>query len=108
MGESLDISQLRSAVKASRIQWQRYALERMAERGISTADVKAVLAEGQRIEDYPDAYPLPSALFLGWHGQRPLHLVAAFDAAAGTAYVITAYEPNLEHFEADFRTRRRP
>jgi hypothetical protein len=108
MGESVDIDALRMSVKAGRIEWQRHALERMAERGISTADVKAVLADGQRIEDYPDAYPLPSALFFGWRGQRPLHVVAAFDPAAGTAYVITAYEPNLEHFEADFRTRRRP
>lgn len=108
MGKSLDIGRLRSAVRAGRIQWQRHALERMVERGITTADVKAVLAEGQRIEDYPDAHPLPSALLLGWRGQRPLHVVAAFDRAETVAYVITAYEPNLEHFEADFRTRRRP
>ena len=51
MGESLDIGRLRSAVASGRIAWQRHALERMAERGITTADVKAVLMQGQRIED---------------------------------------------------------
>ena len=108
MGESLDIGRLRSAVEAGRIEWQRHALERMVERGVTTADVKAVLAEGERIEDYPDAYPLPAALFLDWRGGRPLHAVAALDAAARAAYVITAYEPTAEHFESDFRTRRKP
>ncbi len=79
----------------------------MAERGVTTVDVRGVLAEGQRIEDYPDAYPVPSAMFLGWRGKRPLHVVAALDAATATAYVITAYEPTTEHFEPDFRTRKR-
>jgi len=108
MGEGLDVGWLRSTVEAGRIEWQRHALERMVERGVTRADVKTVLAEGERIEDYPDAYPLPAALFLGWRGERPLHVVAALDATARTAYVITAYEPTAEHFEPDFRTRRRP
>lgn len=107
MAQSLDLEALRKVVRAGRIQWQRHALERMAERGIATADVKRVLAEGERIEDYPDAYPLPAALLLGECGDRPLHVVVALDGAAETAYVITAYEPTLEHFEPDFRTRKR-
>jgi len=104
---SLDLDALRRAVKAGRIEWQRHALERMAERGIATADVKRVLAEGDRIEDYPDAYPLPAGLLFGWFGDRPLHIVVAFDDAAAKAYIITAYEPTLEHFGPDFRTRKR-
>jgi hypothetical protein len=107
MGESLDVERLRTAVKAGRIEWQRHALERMAERGITTADVKAALVEGDRIEDYPDAYPLPAALLLGWLSDQPLHAVVAFDPVAATAYLITAYQPSPEHFESDFRTRRK-
>jgi hypothetical protein len=38
---------------------------------------------------------------------QPLHVVAAYDHAVDWAYVITAYEPSLEEFDADFRTRRR-
>jgi hypothetical protein len=105
--QSLELDALRKAVGAGRIQWQRHSLERMAERRIATTEVKRVLAQGERIEDYPDAYPLPAALLLGWCGDRPLHVVAALDRVAATAYVITVYEPTLEHFEPDFRTRKR-
>jgi hypothetical protein len=52
------------------------------------------------IEDYPDDNPFPSGLFFGWQQDKPLHVVPE-------VYVITAYEPDQEHFEADFRTRRK-
>ena len=51
--------------------------------------------------------PYPSALFFGWAEGKPLHGVVALDETNEWAYVITAYEPDLEHFEADYRTRRK-
>jgi hypothetical protein len=107
MASSLDVDRMRSAVRASRLEWQRHALERMMERDIRRSDALAVLLSGEPIEDYPDDQPFPSALFLGWIKTRPIHVVAAFDAANERAFVITVYEPDLEHFEPDFRTRRR-
>jgi len=107
MASSLDINALRSAVRGGRIEWQRHALERMVERNVTRAQVKAALLGGERIAEYPDAYPLPAALFMAWRARRPLHVVAALDATTATAYVITAHEPDLEHFEPDFRTRRK-
>ena len=107
MGGGLDIDQLRAAARQGRLEWQRHALERMVERGITRAEVLEILLNGERIEDYPEDRPLPSGLFLGWVRGRPLHVVAAFDAANGTVAIITTYEPTLEHFEADFRTRRK-
>jgi len=79
----------------------------MMERDIRRSDALDVLLPGEPIEDYPDDQPFPSALFLGWIKTRPIHVVAAFDAANERAFVITVYEPDLEHFEPDFRTRRR-
>ena len=67
-----------------------------------------MLRAGARIEDYPEDVPYPSALFLGWVEGKPLHVVAALDAPAQWAYIITAYEPDLEHFESDYRTRKSP
>jgi Domain of unknown function (DUF4258) len=107
MGESLDIDQLRAATHQGRLEWQRHALERMVERGITRAEVREVLLGGERIEDYPKNRPLPSGLFLSWVRGRPLHVVAAFDMANRTVAIITTYEPTVEYFEADFRTRRR-
>jgi hypothetical protein len=82
-------------------------LERMVERGITRAEVQEVLLGGERIEDYPGDRPLPSGLFLSWVRGRPLHVVAAFDMANKTVVIITAYEPTVEYFESDFRTRRK-
>lgn len=98
---------LQNAVKKGYIEWQRHALERMMERGISREMVKEVLLNGEVIEDYPDDKPYPSALFLGRVKKQPLHVVAAFDSLTGWCFVITAYKPDLEHFESDYKTRRK-
>ena len=59
--EGFNLEALRFALRRGRIEWNRHALERMAERGILREEVKGVLLRGERIEDYPDDYPLPSA-----------------------------------------------
>ena len=62
---------------------------------------------GELIREYGEDKPFPSALFLGYFAGRPLHVVAAFDDSDGRAFIITAYEPSLEIFEADYRTKRK-
>jgi hypothetical protein len=37
----------------------------------------------------------------------PVHVVAAADPDARICHVITAYRPDIERFESDFRTRRK-
>ncbi|MFO8078700.1 MAG: hypothetical protein R6V07_00215 [Armatimonadota bacterium] len=39
--------------------------------------------------------------------ERLLHVVAAFDPHTMTVFVVTVYEPDLDHFEEDMQTRRR-
>lgn len=82
-------------------------LERLVSRDISRSTVLNILRSGEGIEDYPDDYAFPSGLFFGWHGGKPLHVVAALEETSPRVYIITAYEPDLEHFENDFRTRRK-
>ena len=81
-------------------------MQRLAERNISQESVLKVLSAGEQIEDYPDDKPYPSALFLGWIKDKPIHAVAAFDEDNDFAYIITAYEPSLEIFKSDYKTRR--
>lgn len=102
----MDIAVLREAVKRQRVLWRAHALESMLARGIRIDDARAVLLSGEVIEEYPDDRPFPSALMMASIGRRPLHVVVAYDEPAGLAYVVTAYEPDTEHFESDFRTRR--
>ncbi len=103
---SLDLERLKEAASSGRIQWQRHSLERMLERNISREEVKDVLCSGERIEDYPERYPWPSALFMGGI-LRPLHVVAALAPQGTTIAIVTVYEPTTEYFESDLRTRRR-
>ena len=108
MPDGFDEDRMRLAVGARRVEWQRHALERMVERGIRRSDILGVLLSGDRIEDYSSDQPFASALFLGWIGPRPLHVVVAFDPETERTFVITAYEPDLQHFEPGFRVRRTP
>jgi len=66
-----------------------------------------VLLNGERIRDYTEDRPFPSALFLGYISGKPLHVVAACDEIENEAFVITAYEPSLDVFESDYRTRKK-
>lgn len=81
-----------------------HAIQRMAQRDLSVEDIRHVLDTGEIIEDYPNDYPYPSALMLGWAGGRPLHVVAATTPAE--RIVITVYEPDPARWEPDFKRRK--
>jgi hypothetical protein len=40
-------------------------------------------------------------------GEKPLHVVVSYDAENAKCYVITAYEPDEQHFEEDLMTRKK-
>jgi hypothetical protein len=80
----------------------------MESREISVSDVLHVLAFGEQIEQYPDDTPFPSVLMVAWVRERPLHVVAARDAANDVTYVVTAYQPDSSEWDADFRQRQTP
>lgn len=44
---------------------------------------------------------------LGFQAKRPIHVVASFDEMELTVYVITAYEPDPNLFEDNFKTRKK-
>jgi len=49
----------------------------------------------------------PSLLMDGRLGDDILHVVVAFDEVESHCYIITAYKPDMEHFENDLKTRRK-
>ena len=83
-----------------------HAVRRMFDRGITEAEVSRVLSEGAEIAAYPDDTPYPSRILLGWRGNRPLHVVAAYNAEDDEQIVITVYEPDPALWEEGFRRRR--
>ncbi len=106
MGVEYDLAPLHRAVLAGGIQWQQHALARALERGISRGETIQAILQGEVIEVYTHDRPYPSLLMFYAEAQ-PLHVVVAADVAASVAHVITVYRPDLQHFESDWKTRRR-
>lgn len=90
-----------------RLVFRVHAVQRMFERNISREDVRAVLATGEVIREYPDDTPYPSRLILGWRGKRPLHVVAADNHTARETIIITVYQPDPDQWGPDFRSKKR-
>ena len=86
--------------------YQRHAVERMAQRGVSEEDVMHVLLTGESIQVDADDMPFPSELILGLRDGRPLHIVVATDSIQRRKIVITVYEPHPGQWEADFRRKK--
>jgi hypothetical protein len=83
-----------------------YVLKRMIERNIPVEAVRDVLENGEVIEEYPADEP-PRYLMLGWHGARPIHVVAEDDPATGETTAVTVYEPDIKLWKDNFTKRRR-
>ena len=79
----------------------------MFERDISRDNVKEVIVRGEMIEVYESDKPFPSALFYKMINTIPIHVTVALDEGQNKAYIITAYEPSLDVFENDFKTRKK-
>lgn len=89
-----------------KISYRVHAVRRMFERGISEAEVHRVLESGEEVVAYPHDQPYPSRLLLGWRGEQPLHVVAAYNAQDDEQIVITVYEPDAALWEDGFKRRR--
>jgi len=98
-------TKLQDIVDKGIIEWRKHALERMLQRNIGRIEVKEALLRGEIIEVYEDDKPFKSALFFSVKN-KPLHVVASLDEVDGIVYIITAYRPDSENFENDFKTRR--
>ena len=89
------------------IKYSLHAEVQMATRDIEKSDVKKVIRYGETIMDYPDIKPYPGRLILLFIESRPLHVVVSRDDFTEICHVITAYEPDLERWHLDFKTRKK-
>ncbi|EMB45256.1 MULTISPECIES: DUF4258 domain-containing protein [Treponema] len=83
-----------------------HVFKRMAERVFSPDTIKNIIKNGVIIKEYPDDTPYPSRLILGYDGNRPIHVVSAYDQNDDIEYIITVYEPNTQLWTSDFTKRR--
>jgi hypothetical protein len=78
----------------------------MIQRRITIAEIAHVVETGVIVEEYPDETPYPSRLLLGWIGERPLHVVIADEKESDYTHVVTAYFPDPERWDEEFKRRR--
>ena len=83
-----------------------YVLKRMIERNISVENVRAVLENGDIIEEYK-ADASPRYLVLDWIDGRPLHVVAEDDPINRETTAVTVYEPSRKYWKSGFRERKK-
>jgi hypothetical protein len=90
----------------AKLTFRVHALRRMFSRGITAAEVRNVIEQGETIERYPQDTPYPSRLLLGAVGGRALHVVIADNTDDGEVIVVTTYEPDPSLWQPGFRRRR--
>ena len=80
-----------------------HALTEARKDGLTTSDLEAAVMMGEVIEDYGERalvfYFLPDY-------RIPFHVVLEYYFGDDVATVITAYIPDREHWEPDWKTRR--
>jgi hypothetical protein len=103
----MDTKLLVELIKSGSFEWRKHTLVRLAERDIPQDIVLEVILTGEIIEDYPQDNPFPSYLMFKMIKGKPYHVVVSLDVQYKKAYIITAYNPSLDKFESDFKTRRK-
>lgn len=97
---------IRKCCAHSNFRYTQHFMQRIIQRNITLADVATVLDHGEIIEDYPNDYPLPSCLVLGYTiNNRPLHIVCGI--GSDELFLITAYQPNPTLWTNNFKTRQK-
>ena len=96
----LNIEDVRAYCSDDTIVLTEHLLTRMRQRHIRLGDIKQAIAKGEIIEQYPDDYPFPSCLI----NAENLHIVCSVGEKC--LYIITAYRPSAERWEAGGKKRK--
>lgn len=102
---ALSIDDLRRLCTNNAIIMTAHVIKRCRERNIDSDSIIYVIMNGEIIRQYEDDKPFPSCLLLGMPMKdRYLHVVVASDNI--NLHIITAYYPNEDEWEPDFKTRK--
>ncbi len=92
----MDFNVLVKAIAAGRVVTSRHSLSEAANDDLRLGEIyDSVVEAGEVIEDYPDAYPTPACLILGFNTiGEPIHSVWSYDRIRQSAKLITVYRPD--------------
>ncbi len=102
----MDIERIRLRIRAGEYAISFTHTEKLRERMIEAADLEEAVFNGSIIEAYPDDPRGPSCLILGFSRfRKPLHVVCG-NLEEEELLIVTAYEPDPEEWEKDWKTRK--
>lgn len=103
----MDLELIRKLCAERKLRWTNHILLRLIQRGISIDDVLTAIFNGEIIEEYPDDYPFPSFLIMGFRNPgNALHIVCAINSVDNELWLITAYVPGKDKWMDDLKTRK--
>ena len=103
----MDIEDIRNRVLEGRWLISFTHTEKLRRRRISVEAIEKAIQTGAIVEDYPNDPRGPSCLILGIaHQGRPMHVVCG-TTSSDEILIVTAYEPSIEEWEQDWRTRKK-
>lgn len=96
----MDIEEIIAAINAGTVIPSHHSLREATADNLVIGEVYlSVVEKGEVIEDYPDAYPMPACLILGFNTvEEPIHSVWGYDEVSQVARLITVYRPNLNRW----------
>lgn len=102
----IDIKELQSiSANTDDVILTRHVQERVMEREVSKDDLFNVISTGEIIEQYPNDFPYPSCLILGYDvNGSPLHIVVGL--GKNKLWLVTVYIPYSDEWEEDLKTRK--
>ena len=92
---------------AKRVLFLPHAVRQISkqDRMITTKDIRYVIENGEVIEDYPEDTRGHSCLILGFRIGRPIHAVCS--PKDDYLAIITAYIPDVQEWENNYRKRKK-
>lgn len=102
-----DIEHIHILAQNKKIRFTEHAIQRFTKRRIDIiTDLVPALLNSEIVECYPDDYPYKSYLILGTTvNKKYLHIVCAI--GNDELWIITAYFPDINEWEKDFKTRKK-
>ena len=101
----IEIHNLQKYFLEDKVFVSEHAAERFRQRGIRIADIRNAVNVGEIIEQYPNDYPYPSCLVLGKNISKEI-IHAVLSDEGNSSRIITAYFPDSDKWNEDFKTRK--
>lgn len=97
------LDHIKKAVAEGRYRYTIHGAQQRIARKLKRKEIEEAIRSGEIIEDYPEHHYGPASLLLGKTAGKSLHILCSLQEIVD---IITAYEPDLEEWEEDLKTRR--